>query len=223
MKFPILILFLFTLSLFGTEPCEKISDLSKKAACYQNLYIAVDKTLNEVYSSLRSKIKKNEFAEMKKNSKEWIAYKENYCGMQETLSENENEKSIHKYSCLVTMTEERTLFLKLAFGKDGVSPGISGSYSDSFGGMIELKSTPKDFYFFKIIVVRGFSAHTGELDGSIAIKNDNARYVLKSDSGELECDLKFKFLKSKIEIDELKCDLYHGANAYFSGTYFKIK
>ncbi len=121
----------------------------------------------------------------------------------------------------------RQFFLATASGT-GVSPGIPGIYIDGDGGRLELlvvSTDGEEVLDFSIFVVRGPTAHTGELSG-IAKLDGKTKARFKDEDEEAFIDgkpavLDFLFEGNVVEIKGENTSYYHGARAYFDGVYFK--
>ena len=76
---------------------------------------------------------------------------------------------------------------------------------------------------FRLSVVRGPTAHTGEVSGSILLKNGTGLYRDPDPSdGEPPAEIKFNILDDRrVEIKAHNDSYLHGARAYFNGVYFK--
>lgn len=201
------------------HPCSKIQDEKKQTSCWKTEYEKADKDLNKTYKSLQTSLASSKAEEMKKDSRTWIDHKEALCSGQSGMS---NDSKAVYYECLYSMTSDRTRFLKEAFGGEGTDNKIEGAYSDSLGGNIVIEKAGKG-YKFTIEVVRGVTSHTGEVSGEISLKNNSATFDQKEKDGNESCKIGFKFSDRKVNVDEIKCDSYHGASAYFGGTYYKVK
>ncbi|HNO23040.1 MAG TPA: lysozyme inhibitor LprI family protein [Leptospiraceae bacterium] len=199
--------------------CSKISDEKKQASCWKAEYEKADKELNKVYKSLQTSLASAKAEEMKKDSRVWIDHKEALCSGQSGMS---NDSKAVYYECLQSITSNRTRFLKEAFGGEGTDNKIEGSYSDSLGGSLTIQKASKN-YKFTLEVVRGVTTHTGEVSGEIALKNNAAMYEEKEKDGNEPCKISFKFSDRKVIVDEIECSSYHGASAYFGGTYYKVR
>ena len=83
----------------------------------------------------------------------------------------------------------------------------------------------KEAVAFSINVVRGPTWHTGELTGIAMLKRSAAVYKERLEAGEDRepCELTFNFVDGHIvKLEGKNTQYYHGARAYFDGTYFKV-
>jgi hypothetical protein len=119
-----------------------------------------------------------------------------------------------------SLTVTRVEFLDAFSGKN-VKPGLSGEFFDYHGGTLTL--TPKkQGLAFTFEVVRGPTAHLGNVEGVAKFNTDKSQ-ALWIDPENKECKISFVFSEGRIaEVTEENTDDYHGARAYFAGTYYKV-
>lgn len=217
----LLIIFFPIILLSNSDPCSKLKEEVEKLSCYKTEYEKKDKTLNEVYKNLRKKIDKKLAKEMKLESRVWIKQKEEFCKhpIYTQDSESEKENSTY-YSCLNDFTEDRIFYLKKAYGRENVKSGLVGEYQDGQGGQFIINQN-KGQNAFSISVVRGPTVHVGQIGGTLKVTQKEYRWKDKQD-GE-NCELNFTFSDYTVKVKEINCASFHGANAYFDGTYRKIK
>ena len=123
------------------------------------------------------------------------------------------------------MTESRLGFLD-AYAGEGVTPGIAGVYIDGYGGIVQLEDLGGNKFKFRIEVVRGPTFHLGEITRTVQIKSGFGKFVDDDDEAVFDgkrCIIDFDFDANKLEIKGKDTHFYHGARAYFDGTYFKTR
>ncbi len=240
-----------------TDTCKDIAGLSARASCYQKRYESADRELNAVYKKLKASLDDGLTKEMRDDSRNWIRYKEYQCGFQAEMThnysppktENSTENAAQRkqrleyeasyYDCLHDYTVSRSEYLRRAFGGEGVSPGISGTYADSFGGTLHLEKDEKTErrLLFKLEVVRGPTHHIGEIGGVIDVPagGQKAVYAERSEcagdvrpAGDSEspcCRIEFAFASRRptVSVKATGCEYYRGARAYFDGDFRKIR
>ena len=136
---------------------------------------------------------------------------------------NDPKQSAVYWEAMAELTASRTRFLRAAFESPPAN-GISGLYDDSSGGELRLEKR-RDFVAFQINVVRGPTSHTGGLAGLALLRDGTAVFKETVEAGEDRepCELTFSFSKERVvKVDGKNTEHYHGARAYFVGTYFKI-
>lgn len=189
-------------------------------------FTAVDADLNKTFQALRKKVPADEFKELRERQRKWLEYRD-YMAADEPrqhLFRGDNPKqSSHYWDAMAILTKARAEFLQASFD-NALPKGISGSYEDSYGGSLNLEERA-DGVAFQIDVVRGPTSHTGGLAGLATLKDGVAVYKEQVQAGEDRepCELTFTFSRGHIvKIDGKSTEYYHGARAYFTGTYFKI-
>ncbi|MCR9141380.1 MAG: DUF1311 domain-containing protein [bacterium] len=228
-------------------PCAEISFPPDRLACLKKEFSRADGELNAVYKKLRASLSEPVRGDLKDNSLGWIRMKEYNCEFQSEMMQNAttDARQAAFYRCALDYTTDRIQYLRRAFGREGVKPGLPGEYDDGFSGSLAFEPGDKqDSYKFRIEVVRGPTAHIGEIDGEVFLQN-GATGVFKErpncpdsetaarqrfDGGrraEPCCRLDFRLKNHKgfrtIAVKETNCGYYHGARAYFDGLYRKIK
>ncbi len=188
-------------------------------------YKSADKELNEVYARAKKTFKKEDFQELQKDQREWIEGRDWLAEFQargEPLA-----TSAEYWEAMKMYTEERVEYLKAWLT---VKPKDiwEGTYKDCNGGTLTI--TKKDGKLtFSISVVRGPTFHMGEIEGRLVINKHKARFSDKGninihDAGE-KTWLDFAQLGNglQIEVTGTNTQPYHGARAYFDGTYRRMK
>ena len=229
------------------QACDKIEKSSSRRSCYQKQFDTADQELNTTYRRLLKRLAPAIATEMREDSRNWIRMKEYNCGFRsEMLREaDEDQRRIEFLSCALGYTTARTEYLKRAFGQEGVAAKVAGMYDDGFDGSLEWKAVKKDEkqssgqeFEFRIEVVRGPTAHLGEINGRVFIsENNRGVYEERPNCSGIKnaaltqqepcCRLDFQLSENKgyrtIEVRETDCGYYHGARAYFDGRYRKIR
>ncbi len=207
--------------------CKK-SNPKNKISCLKSEFNTADRELNRVYKKLRKKLTKEEAMDMRDDSRNWIDRKEYICGWAKEMYEDRQEGEFQYLTCLIDMTVDRVKFLRTAFGKEGVTPGLSGNYSDGSGGDLTLNCSAieKNQTFSckaDISVVRGPTSHIGDISVAFLLKNNKGLYEETECDGEECCRLDFDYREQKMFVQEHNCQMYHGMRAYFDGKYRKVK
>lgn len=203
--------------------CEK-GTATVRLACLNRAYTAADRKLNTLYAELRRQLDTERAGELKEDSKKWIAYKEGLCAMQSEIESQgtDSGQQIAERDCLLGMTRSRLEFLRRAFPvKPSHRRDSGGEYSDGTGGNMTLTFKQGNVYRFRIEVVRGPTVHIGEIEGDVDLRGSAPSATIEPVSeGEPPCIMTFQPRGRSIEITEGEgCRGYHGARAYFDGTY----
>jgi uncharacterized protein YecT (DUF1311 family) len=213
------IMLLGTTPTFAEEEAVKLDQAKHRFAL-------VDTELNKTFEALRKKLGGDEFKNLRGRQRKWIEYRDYMAASQPRQNgfEGDDPKSSADYwEAMADFTEERTQFLRASFDTS-LPKGITGTYQDSFGGELRLEET-KEGVAFSINVVRGPTSHTGGLTGMAMPKGGAAFYKEQLEAGEdrKPCELTFNFVDGHIvKLEGKNTEYYHGARAYFVGTYFKV-
>lgn len=86
---------------------------------------------------------------------------------------------------------------------------------------LHISTINDEFLAFKIYVVCA-NGHQGEVSGLAKIEGDKAYYDNGLEDDWEVCKLTFDLSKEdEISVEEIRCQAYHGARAYFDGTFYK--
>ena len=188
-------------------------------------FASADAQLNKTYHAVCATLDKGQVAKLQALQRDWLPYRDE---KSESLLhfngvETDAPKSSPEYWEYETgLTKTRTEFLRVYSGA-AVRKGISGDYSDFFDGDLHLGETAKGIAF-SLTVVRGHSAHTGEISGVATLHGDRAIYKETVPAGESRpaCEMTFTFIDGHIvKIESKNAEYYQGAGAYFEGLYYK--
>jgi len=221
--------FIFTLALGMTFLSDTLNGAENEAGKLQTekrKFAAADADLNKTFQALRKKLPDDEFKELRDGQRKWLEYRDYMAADQPRqmgFEGNDPKQSADYWETMAGLTKVRTEFLRAAF--DSTLPkGISGVYQDSHGGELKLEEKA-DFVAFQINVVRGPTSHTGGLVGLAVLRDGIAVFKETVEAGEDRepCELTFSFSKGRaVKVEGKNTDHYHGARAYFFGTYFKV-
>jgi uncharacterized protein YecT (DUF1311 family) len=196
------------------------TELQKRA---QRRYDEADAWLNEIYRQAKEKLAPGSFADLKKREAEWITYRDYFAEQSAEISANAESlpKEVARLQNLRDLTTARIKFIRSLFD-NSLPAGISAVYHDEYGGELDLEKDHKGIKF-RLSVVRGPTAHTGDVSGRVVLKNRGGIYRDPDPSeGEPPAEIKFSILDDRrVEIKARNDSYLHGARAYFDGVYFK--
>ncbi|MCE9598370.1 MAG: DUF1311 domain-containing protein [Spirochaetia bacterium] len=202
----------------GAEP--NICDPNTKPdlrVCLKAAYQKRDSELNEVYKKLIPLLSARTRKALQDSSISWIRAKEADC---KTSSPSGDQEF---YACLLRSTDERLRFLTKLLGRVR-DADIAGYYSDESNGSVTIIQVGPNEYLFEMRVVRGPTFHTGQYNGVFRRTGNSIKYRWStSDPMVMKCDLNFTIEPGALQVEEVDCSGFHGARAYFDGTYFKIE
>jgi uncharacterized protein YecT (DUF1311 family) len=185
-------------------------------------FVKADKALNEAWAAAKKTLAESEFAELQIKQRDWVKYREDLArGANRENGEPEGKQTAAYFETAAEMTSSRADWLRARVKNEDES--LTGVWSDSFGGTIELVQE-KDRLLFTIEVVRGPTFHTGSIAG---VAKWNAPLGWFSDKGRdkeksEESNLVFVSRGNVLEIIGANTTYYHGARAYFDGVYCKV-
>ena len=189
-------------------------------------FAAADADLNKTFQEVRGKLRGNALNNLRDRQREWLKHRDYMASdqpRQNGFEGSDIKQSPDYWEMMADLTEGRTRFLR-ASSDPSLPKGIAGLYQDSYGGALQLEET-KQGIVFSINVVRGPTTHTGGLTGVAALKGSVAVYREKVEAGEdrKPCELTFAFSDGHlVKVTGKNTEYYHGARAYFDGTYFKV-
>jgi uncharacterized protein YecT (DUF1311 family) len=216
---------LLLLSLLSREPVAAAEPKAVSAA--RAAYARADQELNKVYGGMRGGLSKEAMDGLRDEQRKWIEYRDYLAERQAALAGGsaggDARDTADFWVIRRGITETRVRHLRALLGK-GVPPGISGSYGDSYGGIVELLVDGENL-LFHIEVVRGPSSHVGNIAGVAKLQGQVAEF---SDGGKGHDDgqattLRFQFTGTGLDVGGQNTDLYHGARASFDGRYVKYR
>lgn len=179
-----------------------------------------DAELNQAYQKLMGSLDAAGKEDLKTRQKEWIEQKD-------YLTDPENGQNDPDYWDAVTdMTKSRTEFLKSTYPGKEVSASVSGTYADESGGVLSIREAGGEWQF-AISVVRGPTFHTGFIRAAAKPDGKGGAKFVDADKNALSSDgqpaiITFQREGKRIVVTAANTDYYHGARAYFEGTYFKV-
>lgn len=186
-----------------------------------------DALLNKAYKSVCAELSKEQMVALRGRQREWIQYRDQKA---ESLlwfngvKTDEPKERAEYWTYKASLTEDRVEFLRVFTGA-AVSKGISGKYRDFWDGDLSLEET-KMGIVFSMSVIRGPSAHGGEISGVAQRKGDKAVYreVVEKGADRKACEITFSFIDGHIvKVSGKNTDYYHGMGVSFDGLYFKTK
>jgi len=218
-------LMLLCLGIF-LAPVARGEDEAAKLEQAKQRFTAADADLNKTFQEVRSKLSGSTLIDLRDRQREWLKHRDYMASdqpRQNGFEGSDFKQSPDYWEAMADLTKTRTEFLRAAF--DGTLPkGITGVYQDSYGGALQLEETPQGIVF-SINVVRGPTTHTGGLTGVANRKGSGAVYKEKIEPPEdrKPTELTFAFVDGHIvKLTGKNTEYYHGARAYFDGTYFKV-
>ena len=184
-----------------------------------------DHWLNEIYSKLKASLPADQFSIVQADQRDWISYRDYMAeniGAQEVHEEGP-EQNAEILDQKRGLTLSRISFLN-STNDSHLPAGLTAVYDDGHGGVLQLDQHGDNLQF-SISVVRGPTYHTGDIGGVAKRQKDGWFYREKPPyQGGDPAELTFARLDDRrVKVTEKNTDAFHGARAYFAGTYFKEK
>jgi len=214
---------LFVIALLSPASAQekKLTPQQAKAA-----FAKADKALNDAWAAAKAKLPEETFAKLKEDQKAWVEYRDYLArSPMYTGAEGSDELSLESPEYLeaaASLEQERTRWLKGLVREWDTEEPLTGEWTDSYGGSVEVVEKDGKLHFI-IECVRGPTSHIGGLAG-IAVWNRTIGWF--SDKGrdpakEEETNLSFILRDQKLEVIGANTSEYHGVRAYFDGEYVK--
>ena len=187
---------------------------------------AVDALLNNAYKEACAELDKAKVAELRAKQRDWLSYRDMMAESAPFFNSGDQtdtpKKTADYWVTMTDMTNDRIEFLRAYPGKK-VPQGLTGEYSDSYGGTLELEEK-KSGVAFSIDTVRSRARNTGEIEGVAQRNGDRLVFKDKPAAGDdrAPCEITFTLSEGHIvKVEEKNGDFYHGFNANFDGVYYK--
>ncbi|MCB1319447.1 MAG: DUF1311 domain-containing protein [Leptospiraceae bacterium] len=253
-----------------------------KRTCYENEFQERERERERYYERIFRELTEADKLAFRDDMVMWKDHRDYMCEWSASLENDaaKPEETVAYHECRLSMTDERIAYIRRAFGREGVGAGRAGLYEDGYGGRLELKALPttegEELYSYDLTVVRGPTAHLGEIHGRVQWKaatvesnscdwdeteaedttESEDTHVdtreamddhINSDANDTEtestddhmdeaeesedsdesmtdcCTLTFQLAPYIIKLEESDgCQMFHGARAYFDGTYRKV-
>lgn len=190
-------------------------------------YEKADKGLNEAWAAAKAALPEEEFNKLKEDQRGWVAHRD-YLARSPMYTgasvQGELPLDAPEYlEAAASLAEDRTAWLKGLVREWGPDETLTGVWTDSHGGHIDIVETDGHLHFV-MECVRGPTSHVGGLAGVAAW---NERIGWFSDKGredkgdDPETNISFILRDKRLEIIGANTGYYHGARAYFDGDYVK--
>lgn len=188
-----------------------------------------DAELNAAYKITISELNKNKIVQLREAQRAWIGFRDTQSSHEALILNGKTEhpeKTIDYWEMMTALTKERTNFLRAYSGKK-VPPGITGEYTDCYGGALELEERKDGSVFFTIFATRGLAHNEGSMEGEFRLNENKASFKQQPTPDEPlygpPCELAFTFSEGHIvTIDEKVPDSGAGHNVHYDGSYYKI-
>ena len=182
-----------------------------------------DQKLNAVYAELKKELSEHLFKLVQAEQREWVDHKEHLASWESKARGREAATDPHYWEQAAGLTESRVDYLN-AWRGVGEAGDWAGEYADGYGGWLRI--VEKDGrVWFALEVVRGPTYHLGHIGGTVATNEGLGRFATQAEGEKAPTWL--SFLNSidgdgRIRIVSANASHFHGARAYFDGTYLRV-
>lgn len=191
------------------------------------LYEKADRALNDAWAVARKVLPESDYNVLKESQRAWVAHRD-YLARSPMFAgaEGAEELSLDAPEYLEAaagLTDMRTSWLK-GLVKDSGEDSLTGVWTDSYGGRIEIVEREGHLHFV-MQCVRGPTSHIGGLAGVAAWNQTIGWFSDKghADGKDDETNLSFVLRAKKLEVIGANTGYYHGARAYFDGDYVRVE
>jgi uncharacterized protein YecT (DUF1311 family) len=224
--FSVFFLLIINLIPNSREECSKLKKIKKKEKCFQSLFLKSEEQIESSMSELKLILDYKEYSQLLKNTSDWQIFKKDICESKKQSSK-EKRKNLELYSCLQEQNTTRIDFLE-SFSNTNLEPkGLTGIYTDTLGGKLELKKKNFEKYFFNLEIDRGKIKTEGQIDGIIEFNKNLSKFSVDSTNLNKQstsaCELYFQIENKKIKVKEKSCQHFHSELSSFDGEYFKLR
>lgn len=185
-----------------------------------------DKALNAAWEAVKKEFSATAFAALREEQRGWVEWRDfiasspAYSGLP-AEDEAARLQSAEYFSIAAGLAADRAAWLRGLLVKQAPET-MTGQWIDSYGGMISIVEKEGRLHF-QINVVRGPTAHVGEISGvaqwneSIGWFSDKGADKSRTD----ETNLAFIHEGGKLKLAGANTHYYHGARAHFDGEYVR--
>ncbi len=205
--------------------CAQDKPMTAKAA--KAAFDKADHALNAAWTAAKQVLPEADFNKLKEDQRAWVEYRDYLArSPMYTGADAQGDLALDSPAYLEAaagLEDMRSEWLK-GLIQEWKDETLTGYWTDSYGGSIEVVEREGHLHFV-VQCVRGPTSHVGGLSG-IAVWNPNIGWF--SDKGRDkektdETNLSFILRDRKLEIIGANTGFYHGARAYFDGSYVKVK
>lgn len=216
---------LLLLLLVATSAFAKTTPASLKKAKAE--FARADAALNTAYKSAIATLDDAGKTQLREEQRAWIEFRDFMAGDQPRQVGDDPEKpeaSAAYWDMMAGPSKNRATWLASFSKVKDLPQGLTGEWMDGNGGWLYLEER-KDGVALGIEVVRGPTHHLGGIAGLAVKTAEGALYTEKVPQGEdrKPCTLTFKVTgPGALELKGENTSPFHGARAYFDGSYRKV-
>ncbi|MEM6278105.1 MAG: lysozyme inhibitor LprI family protein [Verrucomicrobiota bacterium] len=217
---PLLVFFAGTLLLGAIAKSETLPEARAK-------FSAADALLNQAYQKAKEEMPEWRLDTLQEEQREWLSYRDSRseaaAALEGQAREGEEKSNVEYWVAMTYLTETRIAIVE-AWMKIDENPGEwEGVWSDGYGGELAIFETGGRSIEFFLEVVRGPTYHLGSIGGIAETNEHEARFSIQEESVDKPTWLTFHHTGGRIKVSGVNTQMYHGARAYFDGTYIRVR
>lgn len=218
----------------SSNPVEEELSSATDVQLLRSEYETVDAELNRVYQEIRAIAPEDLFIELRDAQRLWIRSRDFY--VEDHADFNRGRPAVkgdpeswpEYWQALSARTGARTEYLqgwlRYLEGSQEQENSWDGEWVDSYGGFVYAKQLSPSELGFGIAVWRGPTIHYGQMQGVAQIEGGKATFMAPSDLVEEPSGLVFERDGPTLVVTTFgNVRGFHGARAYFEGTYSRPK
>lgn len=182
-----------------------------------------DRALNAVYGELKKDLPEEQFAKLQQDQRDWVAHRDYLAEWEARAQGREPAEDGSYWEVAASLTESRIEMLR-AWKGIGAAGDWTGVYRDGYGGVLEMVERDGALHF-TLNVVRGPTHHVGMIGGKAKLNGSTGWFELKAEGEEKPTWLTFLNNREgdgRIEVVGENTQPFHGARAYFDGSYLRV-
>ncbi len=186
-----------------------------------------DTELNSAYQAAKDALPAWRFSALQDEQRSWIEYRDEralqaafFDGQAEQGKEKANPEYWH---ALAYLTETRIEIVKAWMKIDDFPREWEGVWSDGVGGELFISEAAPGRLELFLSVVRGPTYHLGMIGGEARSNGTTAWFSTQQEGAEEETWLTLVIKNGRMEVSGENTQPFHGARAYFDGTYIRLR
>ncbi len=185
-----------------------------------------DRKLHDAYQRAKREMPGGEFAPLREEQRRWIDFRdrqaEQVARLEGGAEEGAERATPEFWNTAASLTEVRTGMIEGLIAGDLISAKRwEGVWTDGAGGWLRIAEQEGGKLLFFLEVVRGASYHTGSISGVASAEGERALFSVRPEDFDRETRLTFVRQGKRLQVSGENTEAFHGARAYFDGTYVR--
>lgn len=190
-------------------------------------FATADAALNRAYQNAKAELQQWRFEILQVEQRDWLAYRDSRAEAAAILEgqakEGEEKSNVEYWVAMTYLTETRIAILEAWLKVDEFDKEWEGVWIDGYGGELAIFETGGRSIEFFLEVVRGPTYHLGSIGGIAETNEIEARFSIEEESADQPTWLTFRQEEGRLAVTGINTQFFHGARAYFDGTYIRIR